>query len=47
MSFASEAWFSLPIVLTWITLILDFAVKLLLIYTLLIGIKALKKYINN
>lgn len=47
MNIIDEALFNLPIVLTWITLFLDFATKLLAIYIMFLGIKALKKYIKN
>ena len=47
MNYIDDVLFNFPMVLTWITLALDLAIKLLAIYIAFLGIKALKKYINN
>lgn len=47
MNIIEELLFILPIALSRLTLALDFAIKLLAIYIMFLGIKALKKYIEN
>lgn len=47
MNYVDEVVFNFPLILTWMTLMLDLVIKFVVIYVMFLLIKALKKYIKS